>query len=58
VVALRKLASERGCYGMWVAAEPDNIAAIVTYLSAGAEQPEPFVTLKWTLDADREHRDD
>ncbi|MGH9196451.1 MAG: GNAT family N-acetyltransferase [Acidimicrobiia bacterium] len=49
VAALGKLAVERGCYGMWVGTEPDNIAAIATYQAAGAEQPEPSVTLTWTF---------
>lgn len=58
VEALGHLAAERGCYGMWVGTEPDNVAAIATYLSAGADQPEPFVTLTWTFDTDRDHRND
>lgn len=50
VEALATLARERGCYGMWVGAEPDNIAAIATYRRAGAQEPEPFVTLTWDFD--------
>lgn len=50
VVALADLARERSCYGMWVATEPDNAAALATYRSAGAEPPEPSVTLTWTFD--------
>jgi aminoglycoside 3-N-acetyltransferase I len=49
VSALRELARERGCYGMWVGTEPDNAAAIAAYRAAGAEAPEPFVTLEWTF---------
>jgi ribosomal protein S18 acetylase RimI-like enzyme len=49
VAALGKLAVERGCYGIWVGVEPDKIAAIATYQAAGAEQPEPFVTLTGTF---------
>jgi ribosomal protein S18 acetylase RimI-like enzyme len=47
--ALAELARERGCYGMWVGTEPDNVGAIATYRSAGAEDVEPFVTLSWTF---------
>lgn len=49
VSALAGLARERGCYGMWVGTEPDNMGAIATYRSAGAEDAEPFVTLSWTF---------
>jgi ribosomal protein S18 acetylase RimI-like enzyme len=49
VEALADLARSRGCYGMWVGTEPDNTAALATYLAAGAEPPEPFVTLGWTF---------
>jgi ribosomal protein S18 acetylase RimI-like enzyme len=49
VGALHDLARARGCYGMWVGTEPDNAAAIATYLAAGAGPPEPFVTLSWTF---------
>jgi ribosomal protein S18 acetylase RimI-like enzyme len=49
VEALHDLARERGCYGMWVGTEPDNAAALATYLAAGAAPPEPFVTLSWTF---------
>jgi aminoglycoside 3-N-acetyltransferase I len=49
VEALADLARSRGCYGMWVGTEPDNAAALATYLAAGAEPPEPFVTLDWTF---------
>jgi ribosomal protein S18 acetylase RimI-like enzyme len=49
VSALAGLARERGCYGMWVGTEPDNMEAIATYRSAGAGDVEPFVTLSWTF---------
>ncbi len=49
VEALAEIARERGCYGMWVGTEPDNLAALATYLSAGGGPPEPFVTLTWTF---------
>ena len=50
VNALAELARERGCYGMWVGTEPDNAASLATYRAAGAEPPQPFVTLTWTFD--------
>jgi len=49
VSALGHLAVERGCHGMWVGTEPDNVGAIATYQSAGAEDLEPFVTLSWSF---------
>ena len=49
VGALAELARERGCYGMWVGTESDNAAALATYRAAGAEPPEPSVTLAWTF---------
>ena len=49
VAALGDLARDRGCYGMWVATEPDNAAAIATYRAAGATPPEPAVVLEWTF---------
>jgi ribosomal protein S18 acetylase RimI-like enzyme len=47
VTSLAQLAVTRGCYGMWVAVEPDNAPALATYRSAGAEPPEPAVLLAW-----------
>ncbi len=47
VGALADLARTRGCYGMWVGTEPDNVAAIAAYRAAGASAPEAFVTLEW-----------
>jgi ribosomal protein S18 acetylase RimI-like enzyme len=49
VEALAALARLRGCYGMWVATDPRNDAALATYRAAGAEPPEPCVTLTWTF---------
>jgi ribosomal protein S18 acetylase RimI-like enzyme len=49
VEALADLARSRGCYGMWVGTEPDNAAAVAAYLAAGAEPPEPFLSLNWTF---------
>jgi len=47
VAALADLARELGCYGMWVATDADNAAALKAYLAAGAGPPEPFVMLTW-----------
>jgi ribosomal protein S18 acetylase RimI-like enzyme len=49
VEALADLARSRDCYGMWVGTEPDNAAAVAAYLAAGAEPPEPFLSLSWTF---------
>ena len=50
VAALRDLAVERGCYGMWVLTDHDNDAALATYRGAGASDPDPQVLLDWTFD--------
>lgn len=50
VTALADLARTRRCHGMWVGVDPDNGAALATYRAAGAEPPEPSVTLSWTFD--------
>ncbi len=47
VKALRDLAVERGCAGMWVLTDADNEAALRTYQTAGAEAPSPQVMLEW-----------
>jgi aminoglycoside 3-N-acetyltransferase I len=49
VEALADLARSRGCYGMWVGTEPGNAAALAAYLAAGADPPEPFMSLSWTF---------
>ena len=54
VGALAELARDRGCYGMWVATEPDNAAALATYRAAGASAPEPFVLLEWVFAGSRD----
>ena len=41
VAALRDLAEERGCYGMWVLTDADNEAAIRTYQAAGGSRARP-----------------
>jgi ribosomal protein S18 acetylase RimI-like enzyme len=49
VGALAELARERGCYGMWVSTERDNVAAHRTYRKAGADEEEPFLMLSWDV---------
>jgi len=50
VAALRDLAIERGCYGMWVLTDHDNEAALATYRAGGGSGPDPQVLLDWTFD--------
>jgi aminoglycoside 3-N-acetyltransferase I len=38
VEALQTLAKESGCYGMWVACESDNLAALATYRRSGPDE--------------------
>ena len=47
VGALVDLAKDRGCYGMWVSTEADNVAALGAYRAAGAGVREPGVVLTW-----------
>jgi aminoglycoside 3-N-acetyltransferase I len=49
VRTLADIARKTGCYGMWVATEPDNEAAKATYRKAGANEEAPFVLLSWDL---------
>jgi GNAT superfamily N-acetyltransferase len=51
VAALRDLARERGCYGMWVLTDAENEAATRTYQRAGGSDPDPQVVLDWTFEA-------
>jgi aminoglycoside 3-N-acetyltransferase I len=56
VEALGALARERGCYDMWTATEPGNVAARATYLRAGARTTEPQLVLEWDFGgAARQH---
>jgi ribosomal protein S18 acetylase RimI-like enzyme len=56
VEALAALARERGCYDMWTATEPDNLAAQATYLRAGAQVIPPQVVVEWDFGgAARQH---
>jgi ribosomal protein S18 acetylase RimI-like enzyme len=52
VDALRTLAQERGCYGMWVLTDDDNAAARATYTAAGAAPPTSHVMLTWDFEMD------
>jgi ribosomal protein S18 acetylase RimI-like enzyme len=47
VEALATLARERGCYGMWVLTDDDNVAALATYRGAGAGKDSPNMMLEW-----------
>jgi ribosomal protein S18 acetylase RimI-like enzyme len=49
VRALRDLARERQCYGMWVLTDADNHAALATYRATGAGASEPQVMLSWSF---------
>jgi aminoglycoside 3-N-acetyltransferase I len=49
VRALATIARERGCYGLWVGTESDNLAGQATYRRAGATEEVPFVLLSWDL---------
>jgi aminoglycoside 3-N-acetyltransferase I len=51
--ALRELAREHGCYGMWVLTDADNDAALGTYRKAGASEESTHVMLGWDLDPAR-----
>jgi len=51
VRALAALARQRGCYGMWVGTEEDNVAARSTYARAGAQATPPHVILEWDFTA-------
>ena len=50
VQALAELARKRQCYGMWVATEHENNAALATYDSAGARRQSSFVLLGWDFE--------
>jgi len=49
VEALAALARDKGCYGMWVATETDNKAALATYRRAGASEEMTFTLLSWDV---------
>ncbi|HEX7262934.1 MAG TPA: GNAT family N-acetyltransferase [Candidatus Dormibacteraeota bacterium] len=47
VEALADLARERGCYGMWVLTEEDNVAARATYSKARGEAEGTPLIFNW-----------
>jgi ribosomal protein S18 acetylase RimI-like enzyme len=49
VEALKALAEERGCRGMWVLTDADNAAALGAYRRAGATIEESTLLLEWRL---------
>jgi ribosomal protein S18 acetylase RimI-like enzyme len=49
VDALAAIARERGCRGMWVLTDEDNVAALKAYRRAGATIEEPTLMLEWKL---------
>jgi [ribosomal protein S18]-alanine N-acetyltransferase len=49
VSALRELARERGCHGMWVLTDRHNAAAMATYVAAGATEEGVETMLSWDL---------
>ena len=49
VDALAAIARRNGCYGMWVATESDNKAALATYRRSGACEEMTFTLLSWDL---------
>jgi len=49
--ALRELARERGCHGMWVGVEPGSHAALANRRAAGAREPQPAFVPEWRLQA-------
>jgi ribosomal protein S18 acetylase RimI-like enzyme len=51
VRALADKARSLGCFGMWVATDADNEAALGTYQAGGSGEPEQQVVLTWTFDA-------
>jgi ribosomal protein S18 acetylase RimI-like enzyme len=53
VHALREMARDLGCYGMWVGVDPGNTAALGTYRGAGADEEETFVLFNWELTRDQ-----
>jgi ribosomal protein S18 acetylase RimI-like enzyme len=49
VEALVALAQRRGCYGMWVLADTDNVAAFRTYQSAGGGDGALCLLFDWSF---------
>jgi len=51
--ALASVAETGALRGMWVLTEPGDVAAISTYRSAGAQEPEEAALLEWPLAVQR-----
>jgi ribosomal protein S18 acetylase RimI-like enzyme len=47
ISALRDVAVQRGCRGMWTGTEADNVAALATYRSLGATVDDTSVFITW-----------
>jgi ribosomal protein S18 acetylase RimI-like enzyme len=54
VGALADLASNRGCYGMWVLTDADNAPALAAYRAAGASESEELLMLSWRFASPRD----
>lgn len=52
VVALRDLARERGCTGVWVAVDDDNEPALTMYRSLGPDEEARTIIPWWDLGGD------
>jgi len=53
VGALAEIAERAKCYGMWVAVDTDNEAALATYRRTGAHGEPPSITLSWSFSGAR-----
>jgi len=49
VEALRDVARDLGCYGMWVLVDDDNDVALATYTRAGGVEESRPVMIGWDL---------
>jgi ribosomal protein S18 acetylase RimI-like enzyme len=49
VRALAQLAQDKGCYGMWVLTDADNLPAMGAYQSAGGTDPMLTTLLTWSF---------
>ena len=47
IAELATIARRNGCYGMWVATETDNRAALATYRRAGSAEETTCTLLNW-----------
>lgn len=47
--ALAAIARERGCYGMWVLTDDDNLPALAAYEAAGGVRESVPVMLSWSF---------